>query len=143
MSSVGYSSSPVHWSRWSPSILAWSHSGKASLAAMRSQWRYIPKKSCPVVRCKWTTTSTLSRCLGIGPTVARVSPGFPKLFVFGVSGSIFVTVCGEDVLCASEGQGNFQLSQLGSPLGFWVGCFIAGDPNMTWDPLGPFSNMIM
>ncbi|GFX50492.1 hypothetical protein TNCV_2421301 [Trichonephila clavipes] len=30
MSSVGYSSSPVHCSRWSPSILAWPQSGQAS-----------------------------------------------------------------------------------------------------------------
>ncbi|GFU37320.1 hypothetical protein TNCV_4273081 [Trichonephila clavipes] len=39
MSPVGYSLSTVHWSRWSPSILA-----------RLSQWRYTHKKSCPVVR---------------------------------------------------------------------------------------------
>ncbi|GFX28458.1 uncharacterized protein TNCV_1152671 [Trichonephila clavipes] len=48
MSSAGHSTSPVHWSRWSPSILAWPQSGQASLAAPPSQWRYTPKKSCPV-----------------------------------------------------------------------------------------------
>ncbi|GFT59021.1 hypothetical protein TNCV_186211 [Trichonephila clavipes] len=50
-------------------------------------------------------------------------------------GSIFVNVCGDDALCSSEGQGNFQLSRLGSLLDFLVGSFIFGDPNTTWDPL--------
>ncbi|GFX85301.1 uncharacterized protein TNCV_2675761 [Trichonephila clavipes] len=46
MSSVGYSSSPVYWSRWSPSILVWPQSGQASSAASGG---LLPKKSCPVV----------------------------------------------------------------------------------------------
>ncbi|GFS63125.1 hypothetical protein TNCV_3743601 [Trichonephila clavipes] len=61
---------------------------------MPSQWRYTPKKKCPVVKRKWAISSALSRCLGIGPKVARVSHGFPKLFVFGGHGSICVNVCG-------------------------------------------------
>ncbi|GFY15912.1 hypothetical protein TNCV_1285571 [Trichonephila clavipes] len=50
------------------------HSGIAAdcqLADMSSQWRYIPIKSCPVVRRKRATASALSRCLGIRHTVAR------------------------------------------------------------------------
>ncbi|GFY33266.1 hypothetical protein TNCV_1241161 [Trichonephila clavipes] len=54
---------------------------------------------------------------------------------FFCHGSIFVNVCGDDVLCSSEGQGDFRLSRLRSLLGSLVGCLIAGDPNMTWDPL--------
>ncbi|GFW67051.1 uncharacterized protein TNCV_4030711 [Trichonephila clavipes] len=84
MSSAGYSTSPMHWIRWSPPILAWPQSGQASLAARKSQWRYIPKKACPVVRRKRATASALSRCLGIGPSVARVSHGFQKLLVVWV-----------------------------------------------------------
>ncbi|GFY18121.1 hypothetical protein TNCV_2045301 [Trichonephila clavipes] len=42
-------------------------------------------KSCPVVRRKRATTSALSRCIGIGPTVARVSHGFLRLLVFWVT----------------------------------------------------------
>ncbi|GFT26555.1 hypothetical protein TNCV_3603991 [Trichonephila clavipes] len=49
--------------------------------------------------------------------------------------SIFVSVCGDNALCSSEGQGNFRLSQLGSLLGSLVGSFIAGDPNRAWGPL--------
>ncbi|GFW97760.1 hypothetical protein TNCV_1425231 [Trichonephila clavipes] len=41
-------------------------------------------KSCPIVKRKRATASALYRGLGIGPTVARVSHGFPKLFVFWV-----------------------------------------------------------
>ncbi|GFX84219.1 hypothetical protein TNCV_3975661 [Trichonephila clavipes] len=76
MSSVGYSSSPVHWSRWSPSIMAYPQNGQASLAARPSQWRYTPKKSYPVfslgslqVPRKWTHSgqsfSWLSKVLGL------------------------------------------------------------------------------
>ncbi|PRD33390.1 UNVERIFIED_CONTAM: hypothetical protein NCL1_17694 [Trichonephila clavipes] len=83
MSSAGYSTSPVHWSRWSPPILAWPQSGQTSLAATPSQWRYTPKKSCPLVRRKRATASALFRYLGIGPTVARVSHDFPKQFDMG------------------------------------------------------------
>ncbi|GFU13582.1 uncharacterized protein TNCV_938571 [Trichonephila clavipes] len=84
---------------------------------------------------KRATASALSRCLRIGPTVTRVSHGFPKLLFIWVHGSIFVNVCGDDTLCSSEGQGNFRLSRLGSMFGFLVGSFISDDPNMTWDPL--------
>ncbi|GFX48803.1 uncharacterized protein TNCV_3479871 [Trichonephila clavipes] len=65
----------------------------------------------------------------------RVSHGLPKLFIVWDYGNIFVNVCRDDALYSSEGQGNFRLSRLGSLLGFWVSSFIAGDPNMTWDPL--------
>ncbi|GFV83832.1 hypothetical protein TNCV_387401 [Trichonephila clavipes] len=68
--------------------------------------------------------SALSRYIAIGPTVARVSCGFPKLFVLLAHGSIFFTVCGVNALCSSEGQGDFRLSQLGSLLGVLVGSFI-------------------
>ncbi|GFW61338.1 hypothetical protein TNCV_4136561 [Trichonephila clavipes] len=44
------SSSPVHWSRWSPSILAWTQSGWALLAARSSQWRRNGSKVGQVVR---------------------------------------------------------------------------------------------
>ncbi|GFU37471.1 uncharacterized protein TNCV_4274131 [Trichonephila clavipes] len=132
MSSAGYSASPVHSSRWSPSILAWLQSKQASLAATPSQWRHTPKKSCPVVRRK--RTSALSRCLGIGPTVARVSHDFPKLSVLWVK-TVYLSMCGVDAFCSSEGQGDFRFSQLGSLFGLLVGSFITGDPNMTWDPL--------
>ncbi|GFW88067.1 uncharacterized protein TNCV_217391 [Trichonephila clavipes] len=45
-----------------------------------------------------------------------------------LSGSIFVNVFGEDVICSSGGQRNFRLSQLDSLLDFLFGSFIAGDP---------------
>ncbi|GFS84968.1 hypothetical protein TNCV_1305791 [Trichonephila clavipes] len=66
----------------------------------------------------------------------RQWPEFPMAFQNCLGhDSIFVNVCGDEVLCSSEGQGNFRLSQLGSLLGFLVGSFIAEDNNMTWDPL--------
>ncbi|GFX65490.1 hypothetical protein TNCV_4735381 [Trichonephila clavipes] len=49
-------------------------------------------------------------------------------------GSISVNVYRDNALCSSEGQGDFRLSRLDSLLGFLVGSFIAGDPNMTWEP---------
>ncbi|GFT37935.1 transposable element Tcb2 transposase [Trichonephila clavipes] len=67
--------------------------------------------------------------------LARVSHRFPKLFIFWGQSSIFVNVCGDNALCSSEDQGHVRLSRLGSLLVFLVGSFIAGDPNMTWDPL--------
>ncbi|GFV32355.1 hypothetical protein TNCV_1676411 [Trichonephila clavipes] len=69
MSSTGYSSSPLHWSRGSSSILAWLKSGHASLEATPSQWKYTPKKSRPVVRRKRAAvlalTSKVTRIRGI------------------------------------------------------------------------------
>ncbi|GFX27590.1 hypothetical protein TNCV_4996451 [Trichonephila clavipes] len=134
MSSAEYSSSPVHWSRWSPSILAGTQIGQASLVATPSQWRYTPKKSCPVVRRKRATASALSRCLEIGLLVASF-PWLSKTLRFLGHGSIFVNVCGDNAPCSSEGQGDFRLSQFGSLLVFWVCSFIAGALEMTWDPL--------
>ncbi|GFT82697.1 uncharacterized protein TNCV_1634561 [Trichonephila clavipes] len=119
MSSAGYSTSPVHWSRWSPSILAWPQSGQASLSATSSQWSYTPKKSCPVVRRKRATASALSRCLGIGPTVVRVSHGFPRLLNVWVKRSIFVKECGNNALYSFEGQEDFRLIRLDSLCGFF------------------------
>ncbi|GFV28215.1 e3 ubiquitin-protein ligase HERC2 [Trichonephila clavipes] len=75
------------------------HSGMAAEREdlVSSQWRYTPKKSCPVVRRKQTTASTLSRCLGVGSTVVRVSHGFPKLLgVFFYHSRIFVKACGNN-----------------------------------------------
>ncbi|GFW44781.1 uncharacterized protein TNCV_4510951 [Trichonephila clavipes] len=68
----------MHWRRWLPSILAWSQRGQASLAARPNQWRYTPKRSCPVVRGKQATASVLFTCLAIEPTVARGSPWLSK-----------------------------------------------------------------
>ncbi|GFV66147.1 uncharacterized protein TNCV_2900731 [Trichonephila clavipes] len=110
MSSAGYSSSPVHWIRRSPSILALPLSGQTSLSATLSQWRYTPKMSCPVVRRKRVTSSALSRCLRIVPTVANLQWLFLTLRFFGHI-IIFVNVCGDNVLCSSERQGDFRLSQ--------------------------------
>ncbi|GFX86718.1 hypothetical protein TNCV_1409151 [Trichonephila clavipes] len=62
-------------------------------------------------------------------------PWLSKTLRFSGYGSIFVNVCGDEALCSSEDQGNLRLCLLGSLLGFWFGSFIAGDPNMTWDPL--------
>ncbi|GFT54689.1 hypothetical protein TNCV_4266861 [Trichonephila clavipes] len=84
---------------------------------------------------KRASATAPSRCLGIRPTVTRVSHGFPKLFVLLGHGNIFVNVCGDNALCSSEGQRDFLLCRLGSLLGVLVGSFIAGAPNMTWDPL--------
>ncbi|GFW35888.1 hypothetical protein TNCV_1927191 [Trichonephila clavipes] len=42
-----------------------------------------PKKSCQVVRQKRETASPLSRCLGIGPTVARFPMDFQGSWFFG------------------------------------------------------------
>ncbi|GFV87454.1 hypothetical protein TNCV_4034261 [Trichonephila clavipes] len=58
MSSVGYSSSPVHCSRWSPSILAWPQSGQASGGI-------LPKSHTLWLGKSGQTSSALSRCLGI------------------------------------------------------------------------------
>ncbi|GFT70308.1 hypothetical protein TNCV_2657801 [Trichonephila clavipes] len=57
----------------------------ARIAARPSQWKYTPKKSCPVVSRKWATASVLSMCLGMGSTEARVSHGFPRLLIFWVT----------------------------------------------------------
>ncbi|GFW06042.1 hypothetical protein TNCV_4478361 [Trichonephila clavipes] len=62
-------------------------------------------------------------------------PWFSKTHRLLGHGNIFVNVCGDDVLCSSEGQGGFRLSRLRSLLGFLVGSFIAWDPNRAWDPL--------
>ncbi|GFT67111.1 hypothetical protein TNCV_1892271 [Trichonephila clavipes] len=40
-----------------------------------------------------------------------------------------------NALCFSESQRDFLFRQLGSRMDFLVGCFIARDSNMTWDPL--------
>ncbi|PRD28555.1 UNVERIFIED_CONTAM: Serine/threonine-protein kinase BRSK2 [Trichonephila clavipes] len=109
----------------------------AALTARPSQWRYTPKKLCPVVRRKRPTALVLSRCLGVEATEARVFHGFPKLFVFFSHGNIFVNICGYNVLCSFDGQGNFQATRFGSLLRFWVSSLIAG-ANMTWDPLYSF-----
>ncbi|GFU06488.1 hypothetical protein TNCV_351421 [Trichonephila clavipes] len=90
------------------------HSGKttdweASLSSTPSQWRYTFENSCPVVRQKTATASALSRWLGIGPTVARVSHGFPKLFVLGPCQCICRCVGGDNAPCSSEGQIDFRL----------------------------------
>ncbi|GFU52831.1 hypothetical protein TNCV_2254491 [Trichonephila clavipes] len=58
--SVGYSLSPVHWSRLSPSILAWPQSEQASLAARSSQWRYTFKKSSPVLKNSFSSKTPTS-----------------------------------------------------------------------------------
>ncbi|GFW69531.1 hypothetical protein TNCV_488771 [Trichonephila clavipes] len=105
MSSAVYSSSPVYCSRGSPSILAWPQSGQASLAVMPSEWS------------------------------GQSLPWLSKTLHFLGHGSIFVNVCGDNALCSSEGQGDFRLSRQGSLLVFLVGSFIAGDLNMTLDPL--------
>ncbi|GFX75287.1 hypothetical protein TNCV_3043091 [Trichonephila clavipes] len=36
MSSIRHSSSPLHWSRWSPSILAWPQSGQTTNTPLRN-----------------------------------------------------------------------------------------------------------
>ncbi|GFX65572.1 uncharacterized protein TNCV_5083081 [Trichonephila clavipes] len=74
----------VHWSRWSPSNLAWPQRGQVSSAATSSQWRYTPKK-CLVVKQKYPKASDLSMCFGMSPTATRVSHGFPSLLGFGVT----------------------------------------------------------
>ncbi|GFU13550.1 hypothetical protein TNCV_938361 [Trichonephila clavipes] len=53
------------------------------VSSQTRQWRYTPKKSCPVVRRMQATASAVYRSLEVGPTVARVSHGFPWLLVFG------------------------------------------------------------
>ncbi|GFX88483.1 uncharacterized protein TNCV_2279511 [Trichonephila clavipes] len=127
MSSVGYSTSPVHWSRWSPSILAWPQIGQASSAARSSQWRYTLKKSSPVVRRKWATALSLTMCLRIGPTVASI-PWLSKALGFLGHDSIFVNKCGNNDLCSSDGEGDFRLRRLGSLDGLFICSLIAGIP---------------
>ncbi|GFV70619.1 uncharacterized protein TNCV_3842001 [Trichonephila clavipes] len=129
-SQIGYSSRPVLWNRYPPSILAWPQSGQASSAIKPRQWRCNRKKSCPIVRRKRATASALSRCLGIEPTVPGVSHGFPRLLVSLGQDSTFINVCRYNALWCSEDQGDFRLRRLGSLLGFLVGFLIAGDPNM-------------
>ncbi|GFS62440.1 hypothetical protein TNCV_1262331 [Trichonephila clavipes] len=76
---------------------------------------------------------------------AHSGPSFPwlsKPFHFLGYGSIFVNVCEDDARCSSEGQENLPLSRLGSLLDFLVDSFIAGDPNMAWDPLKGRSSAI-
>ncbi|GFW17483.1 integrase catalytic domain-containing protein [Trichonephila clavipes] len=72
--------------------------------------------------------------------MARVSHGFQISWVLGC-GNIFVNVCGNRVLSLLRGQRDFRLRGLGSLYGFLVGSLIAGDPNMTWDPLIIVYNM--
>ncbi|GFW96027.1 hypothetical protein TNCV_957411 [Trichonephila clavipes] len=79
----------------SPSILAWPQSGQASLAAKPVE--VYSQKSCPMVRRKQATTLIFSRCLGIGPTLARVSQGSCQ----GLGhDSIIVNECGNNMLFA-------------------------------------------
>ncbi|GFV55371.1 uncharacterized protein TNCV_5010671 [Trichonephila clavipes] len=99
MSSARYSTSSFHWRRYSPSILTSPQSGQVSLAATPSQWSYAPKKSCPVDRRKGITASVLPRCLGISPTEARVSHGFPKLIVFWFV-AVYLSMCVEMMVFA-------------------------------------------
>ncbi|GFU49854.1 uncharacterized protein TNCV_4686201 [Trichonephila clavipes] len=127
MLSVDYPSKTAQWSMWSPPILTWPQSAQASLAATPSQWRYTPKNSCPVVRRKRATATTLFRYLDIGPTVARVSHGFPRSLGHD---STFVNECGNNALCSSESQENIWLSQLGSLLSFLVVSLATMDPNI-------------
>ncbi|GFT69349.1 hypothetical protein TNCV_2142641 [Trichonephila clavipes] len=89
------------------------------------------QKVMPGVMRKWATASALSRCLGIEPTMARVS----KDLSFLGHGSIFVNVCGNNTFCCSEGQRDFRLRRLGSLLCFLIDSLIAVDPNMTWERL--------
>ncbi|GFV04876.1 hypothetical protein TNCV_502891 [Trichonephila clavipes] len=79
--------------------------------------QYTPKKSCPGVgRKQATASSAVFRCLGLGPTVGRVSHGFP-----GLLGYDNTFVHAYKALCSSEGQEDFRLRQLGSLFGFSVG----------------------
>ncbi|GFW99022.1 hypothetical protein TNCV_1782411 [Trichonephila clavipes] len=71
-------------------------------------WMYTPKKSSPVVRQKGATASALYIYLGVGPTSARVSHGFPWLLVVWGHDNIFVKECGNSALCCSESQGDFR-----------------------------------
>ncbi|GFX78781.1 uncharacterized protein TNCV_1919141 [Trichonephila clavipes] len=111
MSSVGYSSSPELWSRWSSPILAWPQSGLTSSAARPTHWRYTPKKSCPVVRRKQATASDLSKCLEIRPTVVSF-PWLSKSLCFLDHDSIFVNECGNNDIYSSESQGDIRLRRL-------------------------------
>ncbi|GFW97833.1 hypothetical protein TNCV_1425961 [Trichonephila clavipes] len=67
------------------------------------------KTSYPVVMQKQALALNLSKCLGIGPTAAKVSPWFSK--ACGILGpdSIFINEWGNNTLCFSEGQGDFRL----------------------------------
>ncbi|GFX88633.1 gonadotropin-releasing hormone II receptor [Trichonephila clavipes] len=58
-----------------------------------------------------------------------------KAFGFLGQGSMLVNVCGNNAVFSSEGQDDFRLRLFGSLHGFLVGSLIAGDPNMTWNPL--------
>ncbi|GFV73342.1 hypothetical protein TNCV_4753141 [Trichonephila clavipes] len=84
MSSVGNSSSPVHCSRWSPSILhLYFRVGRPRQQSYQASGGIIPKSHARQSGKKWTTASALFRCLGIGSTVVRVSHGFPRLWSLG------------------------------------------------------------
>ncbi|GFV36379.1 hypothetical protein TNCV_2234261 [Trichonephila clavipes] len=97
-----------YWNRWSLSILAWLPSEHSSSSARPSQWRLTPRRSCPVVRRKRATASSLSKCLGIGPTVVRGSRGFPRLLIFWVK-VVHLSMCGDIMSFALlKGQGDFQ-----------------------------------
>ncbi|GFX28496.1 hypothetical protein TNCV_1153051 [Trichonephila clavipes] len=65
------------------------HSGMASSAARPSQCSYTPKNSCPVRLDESQQQPRLSPggCLGIRPTVASVSYGFPMHLVSWVTAS--------------------------------------------------------
>ncbi|GFW46188.1 uncharacterized protein TNCV_4210671 [Trichonephila clavipes] len=110
MSSAEYSTRPVNRSRWSLSFLAWSQTRQASLVATPSQWRYTPQRSCPEVKRNRETASALSRCLRIGPNVARVSHDLQKLFVFWVM-TVYLSKCVEMMIFALLSvKGDFRLS---------------------------------
>ncbi|GFW89926.1 hypothetical protein TNCV_4196141 [Trichonephila clavipes] len=82
MSSPGYSSNPVHWSRWSPSILAWPRQQpcRASGSILpKSHVRRLGKSgkhSCA------SRDLYLTMCLRTKSTVAMISHGYPGLLVF-------------------------------------------------------------
>ncbi|GFU41686.1 hypothetical protein TNCV_1076041 [Trichonephila clavipes] len=106
-----------------------------SSAGTPSQWRYASKKSCSVVRRQRVTASVLTRYLGIGPAVAKVSHGFPRFLFLGGHGSILVNVCGNPALCASEDQGD------SSPcLTSWLAPYFRGSQHELVRTIRPQSN---
>ncbi|GFW96348.1 hypothetical protein TNCV_1823811 [Trichonephila clavipes] len=72
-SSVGYSSSPVHWS----SALEHGHRTSRPRQQLGQSSGRASRKS-HVRWLKLVRASALSRCLRIGPTLARVYHGFPS-----------------------------------------------------------------
>ncbi|GFX54688.1 hypothetical protein TNCV_438571 [Trichonephila clavipes] len=121
------------WSRWSSSILAWSQNVQATSAGRPSQRSLYFQKAMSGGLVKAGNSLIFLQVPWDRTHIGQSFPWLSKVYLDHCS--TFVYVCGYNAFCSSEGQGDFWLRRLGSLHCFLVSSPIAGNPNMTWDPL--------